>query len=67
MFFIAILLLVIIGLLAWVNHQIWENFTKPRLSHQTLEMEKIYKQWHRLIAKEDIADPAKPTAISDKI
>jgi hypothetical protein len=45
---IIALLIVIIVLLGYENYQIFKTWTEPRLTHNRLEMEKIYKMYEEL-------------------
>jgi hypothetical protein len=48
---IIALLIVIIILLGYENYQIFKTWTEPRLTHNRLEMEKIYKMYEELEKK----------------
>jgi len=45
MIMIIALLIIIVILLGYENWQLYETFTKPRLEHNKMEMEKIYKMY----------------------
>lgn len=45
---IYLLLSLIIGLLGYLNWQIFKTWTEPRLTHNRLEMEKIYKMYDEI-------------------
>jgi len=49
-----ILLTTIIGLLTYLNYQVYKNWTEPRLKHETLEMKKIYNQWEKLANEKNL-------------
>jgi len=49
--FLTIICFLILILLVYLNWQIYETFTKPRLEHNKLEMEKIYKMYEEITKK----------------
>jgi hypothetical protein len=51
---IYLLLSVIIILLGYENWQIFKTWTEPRLTHDRLEMEKIYKMYDEITKSKEI-------------
>jgi len=51
------LLTIIIGLLGYLNYQIYIAWTGPRLRHEAMEMSKILKQWEQINKDKEINLP----------
>ena len=46
--FIYILLIVLIAILAHLDYQFYKTYTEPRLYHDKLKMDEIYKNWREI-------------------
>jgi len=48
-----ILLIILIVILVYLNYQFYKSFTEPRLYHDKIKMDEIYKNWREITKKED--------------
>lgn len=50
---INILLLILIAILAHLDYQFYKTYTEPRLYHDKLKMDEIYKNWREITKQQD--------------
>jgi len=48
-----ILLVILIVNLVYLNYQFFKSFTEPRLYHDRLKMDEIYKNWREITNQKD--------------
>lgn len=50
---LIIFIIFITCLLAYLNWQVYCNWTKPRIEHANLEMKKIYEHWETMVQEKE--------------
>ncbi len=50
---INILLVILIAILAHLDYQFYKTYTEPRLYHDKLKMDEIYKNWREITKQPD--------------